>query len=62
VPGAKVFERNSYDDVVYWSGVLDLPELVEEVLADDVLFVEDPREFETYLGEWWDSFISDFYV
>ena len=59
---AKFFERNTYEDAVYWAGVLALPELMEEELADDVYSVEDPREFETYLDEWWEDFVSDFYL
>jgi hypothetical protein len=60
--GAKVFERNPYEDVVYWPGVIALPELMEEAMADDLLFADDPMEFETYLGEWWEGFVSDFYL
>ena len=62
MPEAKVFERNTYEDVTYWPGVLNLPELMEEAMAEDVLFAEDPREFETYLDEWWEEFVSDFYL
>ena len=58
----KVFERNKYDDVVYWSGVQALPELDEEELGDEILYAENSIEYETYLDEWWEVFVSAFYL
>ena len=58
--GTKVYERNTAEDDVYWKGILDLPELTEEVIASDFHSSEDTREFEGCLDEWWPEFISDF--
>ncbi len=58
--GTKVYERNTAEDDVYWKGILDLPELAEEVIASDFYSAEKTGEFEGCLGEWWPEFISDF--
>jgi hypothetical protein len=58
--GAKVFERNTFEDEYVWMGVLDLPSLIEEAIADDFLSTGDPRDFEANLDQWWPDFISDF--
>jgi len=47
--GAKVFERNIFEDEHAWMGVLDLPGLVEESIAEDFLTADDPMDFEANL-------------
>ncbi len=59
---AKVFERNKHNDVVYWTGVQALPELESEELGEEILYSENSIEFETYLDEWWEDFVSPFYL
>lgn len=58
--GTSVFERNSFEDEFFWLGVLGLPELLEETVAEQMLFTDDPMEFEANLDQWWPDFISDF--
>jgi hypothetical protein len=58
--GAKVYQRNIFGDEHSWLGVLDLPGLVEEAIAEDFLTADDPMDFEANLDEWWPEFISDF--
>ncbi len=58
----KVFERNKYEDLMYWPGVISLPELEEEAIGDEVLYDESSIEYEVYLDEWWEDFVSAFYL
>ncbi|NLB83510.1 MAG: hypothetical protein GX791_04615 [Synergistaceae bacterium] len=58
--GTKVYERNTAEDHVYWKGILDLPELTEEVFSSSFHFTDDRGDFEACLEEWWPEFISDF--
>jgi hypothetical protein len=60
VQGTNVFERNTFVDEFAWMGVLDLPGLVEEAIAEDIFTSDDPMDFEANLDEWWPEFISDF--
>ncbi len=60
--GLKVFERNIYEDEEYWSGVLYLPELMEEEMAEEVLYDDLFVEFENCIEEWWESFVSSDYL
>lgn len=60
--GLKVFERNIYEDEEYWSGVLYLPELMEEEMAEEVLSDDLFVEFENCIEEWWESFVSSDYL
>ncbi len=57
---AKVFSSNKMDSVLYWNGILDLPLLEEESLADTMILSPDIWDFETSLEDWWSEFISDF--
>ncbi|MGI6251961.1 MAG: hypothetical protein ACOYJV_00845 [Aminivibrio sp.] len=56
---ARVFERNIFGDELLWMGVIDLPQLVDEIIAEDQLTVDSPEDFEVNLDEWWPEFISD---
>ncbi len=58
--GTKIYERNSAEDEIYWKGILDLPELTEEVIVSDFHSAGDTGEFEGCLADWWPEFISDF--
>ena len=58
--GTKIYERNSAEDEIYWKGILELPELTEEVIASDFHSAGDTGEFEGCLADWWPEFISDF--
>jgi hypothetical protein len=60
VRGAKVFERNTFQDEYAWMGVLDLQGLVEETIAEDIFSTYDPMDFKANIDEWWPEFISDF--
>ncbi len=56
----RVFERNTFGDEFLWTGVLDLPVLVDETIADVQMAADEPEDFETNLDQWWPEFISDF--
>ena len=56
----RVFERNTFGDEFLWTGVLDLPVLVDETIADVQMAADEPEDFETILDQWWPDFISDF--
>ncbi|MGI6784416.1 MAG: hypothetical protein ACOX5A_09365 [Aminivibrio sp.] len=58
----RVFERNTFGDEFVWAGVIDLPLLVDETIADEQLTEDEPEDFETNLDQWWPEFISDFCI
>ncbi len=57
---SRVFERNTLGDEIMWMGIIDLPLLVDEAIAEEQLTVDEPEDFETNLDQWWPEFISDF--
>lgn len=56
----RVFGRDYDKDELAWMGILDLPELVDEAIAEEYLSADDPRDFEATLDQWWSEFICDF--
>ena len=57
---SRVFERNTLGGEIMWMGIIDLPLLVDEAIAEEQLTVDEPEDFETNLDQWWPEFISDF--
>ncbi|HCA40567.1 MAG TPA: hypothetical protein DEP01_03055 [Aminobacterium sp.] len=60
---SRIFTRDVGTESKYWRGILELPVLIEEVLADKTTIgFNTSREFETSLIDWWSSFIVDSYL
>ncbi|MDD2205901.1 MAG: hypothetical protein WCQ97_00820 [Aminobacterium sp.] len=58
----RILDRDKKALTTYWEGVLELPNLIEEVLADRLLKDNNIEEYEASLPDWWGTFIGENYL